>query len=683
MLLSRYGTKIAIGLAWLLVAAGARGETPAEKPTLVSGEPIPVRTEGGLGVLATPNAYKTFPIGSAKVFGDQRPDVFVRASHGLDCALYLYRWVRDTEQGVPVFAPPVKVKHFFKGRCTPDGTIFEDREGAIRGLWIDGAKLVQGELDRATQTFRKTGELGFPKLPSRPSTVGVIEIGPDWLDLVVASSNGARYRPAGDTTTDDYVLYDGKGAFRGQWPRAILYRFRVAADLSKVQTEPKRIGDEDDEILGGITPLATIDFDGKQTRHIVAASLLGNLHYFGRRADKPDRFNDKLLLADRAGRAIRHPTHSACAIGYQNRDGQLVDLLVGGEGALYYYHYTGCKDEAGRPIYEEPEPARLEDTQIFAGTLATPNAVDWNGDGATDLVVGNSEGKVLLFKNEGDNRNPRFGLSEELKANGRPIHVQPGYYGIQGPFESRWGYTCPTTADWNGDGLPDLLLSSATARHDVLLNVGSKNNPRLTWPTPLYLEGLELHGVWRVKPGVATVEGRTMYVIQDDGDAFHLYWRVDDFNVKDGGHLHLQDGRTITSYITGPGTRPGQKGRCKIQVVDWDGDGKLDLVVGTVKHASIPVPNTGLPWFRLSRGERSLQVVFLRNTGTNTAPVYEYPRQFQFRGEDVYFGAHSNSPTVCDLGDTSGGPNLLLGVESGRIIYFEHRDLTLREAPEN
>ena len=119
MVLSRCGKIIATVLALLAAAATARAETPAEEATLVSGEPIPVKTEGGLGVFATPNAYKTFSIGSGKVFGGERPDVFVRASRGMDCALYLYRWVRDTEQGVPVFAPPVKVKHLMREPSPP------------------------------------------------------------------------------------------------------------------------------------------------------------------------------------------------------------------------------------------------------------------------------------------------------------------------------------------------------------------------------------------------------------------------------------------------------------------------------------------------------------------------------------------------------------------------------------
>jgi hypothetical protein len=212
-----------------------------------------------------------------------------------------------------------------------------------------------------------------------------------------------------------------------------------------------------------------------------------------------------------------------------------------------------------------------------------------------------------------------------------------------------------------------------------LLNVGERQRPELTWPTPLYFEGLELHGSWRVKPGAARVGERMMYITQDDHNALHLYWRLDDHNLEDGGQLRLNDGALITSHITGPDTGPGQKGRSKIEVVDWDGDGKLDLILGTAKRGSIPEPNSGLPWRRLRRGERSLQVVFLRNVGSNAAPAYEYPRQFQFQGEDVYLGAHANSPVACRLGEPDSGPHLLIGAESGRIVFFRHSDLSFYE----
>ena len=49
-------------------------------------------------------------------------------------------------------------------------------------------------------------------------------------------------------------------------------------------------------------------------------------------------------------------------------------------------------------------------------TLPTPSVVDWNGDGVTDLVVGNSEGFILFFRNIGSEAEPRFLPGERLRA---------------------------------------------------------------------------------------------------------------------------------------------------------------------------------------------------------------------------------------------------------------------------
>ena len=287
---------------------------------------------------------------------------------------------------------------------------------------------------------------------------------------------------------------------------------------------------------------------------------------------------------------------------------------------------------------------------------------------------------MLFFKNRGSNCEPRFDNGIARKANHQEIHEQPGYYGIQGPYETRWGYTCPTVSDWNQDGLPDLLLSGATARHDVFLNTGTRNEPRLSARHPLYFDDLELHGTWRVKPGVAEIEGRMAYIMQDDDDTLHLYWRIDNHNVEDGGKLTLaSNGRPITGYMVGEEYWPGLRGCAKIDISDWDGDGLLDLIVGTVKRGAFPEPESGLPWSRIQQGKCSLQVLWLRNVGTNTQPQYEYPRQFQFRGKDITLGSHSNAPVACSLGDTTGGPNLVIGTESGRFYYYEHDDLTFFE----
>eukprot|EP00951_Prasinocladus_malaysianus_P013120 scaffold98583_cov51-Prasinocladus_malaysianus.AAC.4 len=81
--------------------------------------------------------------------------------------------------------------------------------------------------------------------------------------------------------------------------------------------------------------------------------------------------------------------------------------------------------------------------------------------------------------------------------------VQPGYQALEGPAESRFGYTCPTVVDWNGDGALDIVMSDGTSKHTAFMGRPGSENPRLRAGHALYNDGLELHGPWRVKPGIA------------------------------------------------------------------------------------------------------------------------------------------------------------------------------------
>ena len=53
---------------------------------------------------------------------------------------------------------------------------------------------------------------------------------------------------------------------------------------------------------------------------------------------------------------------------------------------------------------------------------SNPCAVDWNNDGAKDLVVGQYMwGYVWLYLNQGTNLNPVFEAGEKITCNGEPI----------------------------------------------------------------------------------------------------------------------------------------------------------------------------------------------------------------------------------------------------------------------
>jgi hypothetical protein len=75
-----------------------------------------------------------------------------------------------------------------------------------------------------------------------------------------------------------------------------------------------------------------------------------------------------------------------------------------------------------------------------------PFAVDWDGKGKLDLIVGNFAGTFYRFKGEGKGK---FAPTPELlMADGKPL-ILPG------------GHGDPFVVDWDGDGALDLLSGSS------------------------------------------------------------------------------------------------------------------------------------------------------------------------------------------------------------------------------
>lgn len=332
-------------------------------------------------------------------------------------------------------------------------------------------------------------------------------------------------------------------------------------------------------------------------------------------------------------------------------DGDL-DLLAGGyvTGRIFLFINQGSRPGTtpdlmlAGPIEADGQPLNVGDW------AASPTLADFDGDGDLDLVSGNLpvnakggdayDRRTFLryYENVGSRSQPR--LSE------RPFPAE-------GPFPGG-ALASPRAADYNGDGLVDLVVS-ANENIYLFTNVGDRRAPKFKVDvTPLPSEwGTSSLPIW----------GMQFLDWDRDGD-------MDLFSTS-SIYLRDRDEFVAHSLIDGPAiTHPGASGDewTFTQLADLDRDGRIDLLFGTHSgnvywHRNIDESTPGsLPIKFDTQGE----MLLLKSGG----PIQVGPTA----SDPVDFNKVQGARTAIAVSDFDGDTHLDLAVGDtfGQVFLFRN-----------
>lgn len=206
---------------------------------------------------------------------------------------------------------------------------------------------------------------------------------------------------------------------------------------------------------------------------------------------------------------------------------------------------------------------------------------DWNSDGKKDIVTTNWSGAVMLYLNKGTDSEPVFGKPIELKADGKSFTA------------NMWPSVL--ICDWDGDGKKDLIFGMAgEGRNEVFnwpqlnknpaldqgflfyRNIGADEAPEFGRPEWIQVadEGKKSFDYLRPNAGAFVDwdgDGKKDLIVAEFENAIHFYRNIG--SGKPGEIPKLDKGvmlirATTDQIISG------------VDVVDWNGDGRLDIVTG-------------------------------------------------------------------------------------------------------
>lgn len=495
---------------------------------------------------------------------------------------------------------------------------------------------------------------------------------------------------------DDWTEYGWDNAYNenGRWMngplRGYVYMLRNTGTNDKpTYDKPKKImaTDRPVETFGWPAPnMADFDCDGDLD--LLCGEFLDGFTYFQNTGTRtqPKYALGVRLKAD-TGRYLTMDLEmiTPTAIDW-DKDGDM-DLICGDEdGRVAFIENTG-KFVSKAPVYAEPRYFQQEADQVKFGALATPVGFDWDGDGDTDIICGNTAGYIGFIENLSGKgvETPKWAAPVRLEAAGKVIRPMAGGNGsIQGPCEAKWGYTTQTVADWDGDGLPDLLLNSILGKVVWYQNIGTRQKPQLAAAQPVEVEwngpqptlaygwlrpeGKALLTQWRTTPVAVdwNKDGLTDLIMLDQEGYLAFFERA-----KQKGKLILKHPQRVlcagqevqapaavdkavkvkTPVAMKPGEPlrlnagiAGKSGRRKICIMDWDKDGKLDILLN------------------------SANANFIRQTSSSDGKWFFADKGLLI---DANIEGHDVSPTTVDF-NADGLPDFVGGAEDGHLYYLRN-----------
>ncbi len=469
-----------------------------------------------------------------------------------------------------------------------------------------------------------------------------------------------------------YYGWDDAWNARGEWTNGPLHGFVLLlrntgtserptyAEPVKVEADGKPI-----DVFGCPSPNLE-DFDSDGDLDLLCGEFLDGFTYFeniGTRREPRYAAGRRLTLED--GTPLAMDLEMIVPVSFDwDRDGDM-DLIVGDEdGRVALVENTGkLADRA--PVFLAPRYFQQEADTLKCGALATPVGCDWDADGDIDIVSGNTAGYIEFFENLSGPKaaEPKWAAPRRLKAGGKTFRVMAGPNGsIQGPAEAKWGYTTLSVADFNGDGLLDIVYNSIHGRVEWLRNVGTRTAPELaaaapvevewpteppkpawTWWTPTS-KGLVTQ--WRTTPLVHdfTGDGLADLAMLDPEGYLSLYERAR----RDDRLVLLPPRRAFVDEAGQPlrlnARTAGGSGRRKLSLVDWNGDGTLDLLMN------------------------SANADLYRGLGSRDS-TWRFQRVGALAKQNIE--GHDVSPTTVDF-NGDGVPDFLGGAEDGRFYFLEN-----------
>ncbi len=301
------------------------------------------------------------------------------------------------------------------------------------------------------------------------------------------------------------------------------------------------------------------------------------------------------------------------------------------------------------------ELVKANGVDIVVPGYSVPSFVDWNNDNLKDLVIGQGQGATPSSPGK-----VRVYLNVGTEPNPQFttfFYAQSGDPPLDLTCTASGCMGCfPRVVYWDADASKDLLVGHANGTIKIFLNIGTDETPTFDGGTLLKV------GQPASKVDIDVGDRATPYVVDwnNDGKKDLVVGALDGKI-----HIFINEGTDtapdflvkIFAQLAGPPLSDlvvtGQ--RSSPVVLDLDGDGKKDLLTG---NTNTPPTTNG-------------QLLFYSNVGTDEAPLFSNYLLVESNGVPIAIpGSPRTRPFVCDwTGD--GYLDVLIGVSDGKVHLYQ------------